>query len=179
MGSWKYITLIVLLLVGCTLFFRQWSLHQFDVAFKTFDVSYNELASSIAATNTIIVSNATSTQSAETPDMTLTFPQKGNVLYVGCNYTVTWNATSSITALEIALVDAGTRKPSGPKTSGLSSTSSPAQIESLHWKVGNVWPGNYFIAISSINGNTVDKKSDVFTIETPDNQQVCSQIVEE
>jgi hypothetical protein len=65
--------------------------------------------------------------------------------------------------LKTALLDAGTREAIEPIASGLARENKiEPNSQNLDWKVGEVWPGKYYIKVSNING--VDLESKVFTI---------------
>ena len=74
-------------------------------------------------------------------------------------------SSTTIHSLETALVDAGTRETTGPIASGLARENKiEPNSQSLDWKVGVVWPGEYFILISKINGVEIETKSKFFMI---------------
>lgn len=76
-----------------------------------------------------------------------------------------------ISSLETALVDAGTRENVGPIASGLARAYEiKSGSQGLEWKVGVVWPGEYFILISEINGIEKEVESKYFMIhKMPEN----------
>lgn len=175
MANWKYISIVVLVLIGGTMYFWYWSLDQFDLAFKDFDVSYSQLSASLAANAKRIASStvatstvATTTDISEiattTPDISIVFPAKGNKVYIGCSYKISWQPLATLRSWDMALIDAGTRKAAGPIASGLPMASSTTGFESLAWKVGDVWPGGYYIVMSKINGVDTDTRSEFFSI---------------
>lgn len=179
MSSWKYITLVVCVLIGAALFFGNWVSKQFKYAFNNFDASYNQLSASLT-TNTKLVSEnkiTTPTDFSEiattTLDISIIFPKKEDDVYIGCDYEISWESNSTIKSIDIALVDAGTLKPAGPIASGLSATSSETELKGLDWKVGNVWPGQYYILISKINNQNIDKKSGIFIVN-PKTEGICN-----
>ena len=65
----------------------------------------------------------------------------------------------------------------GPIASGLSATSTDTAFEYLDWKVGKVWPGEYYILISKINEQKTSKESGEFTVrqipEGKDKEGIC------
>lgn len=114
---------------------------------------------------------ATTTTASTTPvtatstdlEFSFTFPQKGDEVYIGCTYPISWQSSTTVQSLETALIDAGTRKPVGPIASGLARGNIVEQgSQNLKWQVGIVWPGEYFIELSKINGVEVDFRSKVF-----------------
>lgn len=80
-------------------------------------------------------------------------------------------ASTTIRSFESALVDAGTGEAAGPIASGLAKENViKGDSQSLDWKVGVVWPGEYYIKVSNANGVDLEKKSGVFTIsKIPEN----------
>lgn len=90
------------------------------------------------------------------------FPKKSNDLYIGCTYQISWQASSTISSLGTVLVDSGSRDAVDPIKSGLARENKIGSSSSLEWKIGEVWPGDYFIRVSNIFGFEV--KSDIFTI---------------
>jgi len=182
MSGWKYISIVVLILLGGTIYFGYWALSQYNLALDAYDASYSQLSASFAAyteaaseqstaTTTGISEISTTTIPVEvseaattTPNISLTFPTTGDDVYIGCSYKIAWQPSATIQSLNMALIDAGTLKAAGPIASGLSATSSTTGFESLVWKVGNVWPGEYFIGISKINDVESETKSKYFMI---------------
>jgi hypothetical protein len=61
---------------------------------------------------------------------------------------------------------AGTQKPAGPIASGLAPTTTAEKLESIPWSIGQVWPGEYFILVSNINGINTKEKSAKFMISS-------------
>lgn len=86
------------------------------------------------------------------------FPQKGDEVYIGCTYPISWQSS--------VLVDAGAREVIDPIASGLAKESViEADSQNLNWKVGvTVWPGEYYIKVLKINDADVEIRSKVFTI---------------
>jgi len=68
-----------------------------------------------------------------------------------------------------ALIDAGSRETIEPVISGLAKENEiEPNSQSLAWKVGAIWPGEYYIKISKLDGFVL--RSGVFTIKkTPEN----------
>jgi len=119
----------------------------------------SELASTSLETSEEL---ATSTD----PKLSFTFPQKGDGIYIGCTYQISWQSSTTINSLETALIDAGAREAIGPKTSGLAKENTiEKESQNLNWKVGfSVWPGAYYIKVSKINGVEAEFRSKVFEI---------------
>ncbi|MBI2046426.1 MAG: hypothetical protein HYT28_03350 [Parcubacteria group bacterium] len=184
MQDWKRILLVVFVLIGGTTSFAFWSFQQFD---HVFDNTFENLSafyvaisprvhepSSIATTTTEIATSTPTTSSDQDneqdnidPKFQLVFlpKPKGEDVYIGCTYEISWLASTTIKSLETVLIDAGTRKPTGPITSGLDKENNiEADSQSLQWKVGVAWPGEYFISISNVNGTTTDERSRKFII---------------
>ncbi len=174
MKSWKRITLVVFVLLGSTTFFGYWSFGQFDTVFDTLNASY--LASTLSASSfhQTVTKRDVSTTSPEiaTPvasstdvELSFTFPQEDEGVYISCTYHISWQSPTTISSLETALIDAGTREPAGPIASGLAKENTiEPDAQNLTWKVGVVWPGEYYIKISKINGVEAEFKSKVFEI---------------
>jgi hypothetical protein len=189
MKDWKRIFLVVSLLIGATLTFGNWSLNRFNDVFDSImatpvvitipvssrlqEVETSTSTTMITASSTNATSTATSTASSTTQlvlnDLDTNFelifsPAKGAV-YVGCTYEISWTASTTINSLSTALIDAGTGKPTGPIASRLAKENIIAvPSQNLKWKVGVVWPGEYYISISSVNGVDFDTKSKKFLI---------------
>ena len=178
MKDWKRIVLVVFVLLGATLSFRYWSLNQFDDVFG--NLSASDIAISpivhklpttatstpVAATSTPTTSEASSTSSSDIdPKFQLIFSPKKNGVYIGCTYEISWLASTTIKSLETVLIDAGTRKPTGPVASGLAKENTiDADSQVLEWKVGVIWPGEYFISISNVNHMATDERSQKFIV---------------
>ena len=186
MKNWKRITLVMFVLIGGTMYFGYWSINQFDDAFDSLTAS---LVAIIPPVNPRLTVSETSTSASSTPPTNqfetstsasstpptnqndldskfqLIFSPKKNGVYVGCTYEISWLASTTIKSLETALIDAGTRKPIGPIASRLAKENNiEANSQSLKWKVGVVWPGEYFISISNVNGVATDERSRKFII---------------
>ena len=159
------IFLIAAVLIGGTALFGFWALHQFDLVFANISSSYaSPAATGAVATSSVAVQpNALVLGATSTPKFAFTFPLRGITVYSGCAYTLSWLASTTIKSLDISLVDAGTLKPIGPLHNA--STSTTASIaQGFQWKVRRVWPGNYYLLVSSINGIETKKRSGTFTI---------------
>ena len=89
------------------------------------------------------------------------FPKISNV-YIGCAYQLSFRSSTVARSLETVLVDAGSRDTVESVASGLAKEYKiESNSQSLDWKVGEVWPGEYYIKVSNINGII---RSKVFTI---------------
>lgn len=172
MASWKYILVVALVLIGTTAGFGYWALQEFQITFKVMDNSYAELSAVTAATlNKLVVQDQAGTSS---PIINFTFPSQGEVLLGSCDYRLTWTSSSTISSINLSLIDAGTSKALGPVTSGLGGTTTGKQLKEKSWTVGQVWPGNYYLQVLSLNDQEVSQKSDVFIIEeAPTSTTAC------
>ena len=176
MKDWKRIFLFVFVLLGAALSFRYWSLNQFDDVFDSLIASSAVVIppidprSTVSETSTLASSTPPTDQNDLDSTFQLIFSPKKDAVYVGCTYEISWLASTTIKSLETALIDVGTREPTGPVASGISKENIPDDdSQSLKWKVGVVWPGEYFISISNVNGVVTDERSRKFIInEIPD-----------
>lgn len=191
MSGWKYISIVVLILLGGTIYFGYWALSQYNLALDTYSASYSQLSASLAAYTKIALGRTTATTtdiseistttpqnisttspiiistSATSTDLKLSFvfPNKDNEVYTGCTYQIPLQSSTTIRSLGTALIDAGTRETIGPIASGLAKESIIEKgSQNLKWKVGVVWPGTYYIKVSNINGIDAEIKSKVFGI---------------
>jgi len=209
MKNWKRIILVVFVFVGSATFFGYWSVSQFNETLDSLDASYVASTNSVyeylrqASTSSEISEElATSTDNAglastspeisgefatsTDAELSFTFPQEGDGVYMECVYKVSWQSLPTINSLEIVLVDAGTRETAGPIASGLAKENTiDKDLQNLEWKVGNVWPGSYYIKVSKINGIDTEFRSDVFEInKIPENisasekENICKESVE-
>ena len=95
--------------------------------------------------------------------LSLIFSKKNNEVYIGCVYQLFFQSSTAVYPLETVLLDAGTREAVEPIASGLARENKiEPNSQNLDWKVGEVWPGEYYIKVSNVNG--VDLESKVFTI---------------
>lgn len=173
------IIFIVIIFLGGAWGFRYWALDNFDSSLSIIDESLiipniipQNNSSTIVDINTEDLSY--SDTSTDIPliiesDLSFEFPKKDDVVYEGCSYQINLNSSTKIINTNMSLVDLGTRQSSGPVASGL-----PKEIlfenNNFKWKVGNVWPGQYYILLSSVNNQELSKKSPVFNIKKiPDN----------
>jgi hypothetical protein len=179
MKTWRRITLVTLVLIGSAFSFASWSLKQFDDALAALQAP--QVAAVIVprqprlhlgaapATTTASTTVASPASSAivlgSLSKEKVMFPGKGSKAYVGCTYTLAVHASSTVTALELALVGAGTQTPVPATTSGLSRPQAlTAARQQVTWKVGSVWPGVYYLSLDTINGTPLSKRSYTFTI---------------
>lgn len=178
MRNWIRIFLVCFVLVGGTAFFVYQYLNQFNNALD--DISVSSFAT--AKIPPILFSDKTNKEQipTSTPETistsTLTlatstdlkpsfiFSKKNNEVYIGCAYQLfSFQSSTTIRSLETALIDAGNDKTVEPTASGLAGENKiEPNSKSLDWKVGAVWPGEYYIKVSNING--ADLESKVFAI---------------
>jgi len=162
------------------MFFGYWSINQFDSAFDNLSAPYFANIHSVypvrgndsngvyppkdglAPTSPEISGElATSTEL----ELSFTFPQKGDEVYIGCTYPISWQSSTAINSLQTALVDAGTGESVGPIASGLEKENTiERDLQNLEWKVRVIWPGTYYIKVSKINGVEVEFRSKIFEI---------------
>jgi hypothetical protein len=96
MANWKYISIIVLVLLGGISYFGYWAFNQNKLALDAYDVSYSQLSASFAAHTKVILDRTTATITdisdiaTTSPDIFLTFPTAGDKVYIGCNYKIAW-----------------------------------------------------------------------------------------
>ena len=197
MKNWKRIILVVFVSIGGTMAFSYWSLNQFEEAFDGLVASPASIVSFVNQPAIISETSNFGTSTSETgtfgtstpeldisgtstppidqddldPNFQLIFSPENNDVYVGCTYEISWSASTTIKFLETALVDAGTRKPIGPKASGLAKENNiEVNLQNLKWKVEMVWPGEYFISILKVNGVITDERSKKFMINNMPNE---------
>lgn len=182
MKNWIRIFLVCFVLVGGTALFAYQSLNQFnktldDISASAFVIeaippipfSNKTNKEQISTSTPEIISTSTPetiSTSATSTDLKLSFifPKKNNEVYIGCTYQLfSFQSSTTIHSLETALIDAGAIETVEPIASGLARENKiEPNSQSLDWKVGAVWPGEYYIKVSNING--VDLESKVFTI---------------
>lgn len=176
MKNWIRTFLVCFVLVGGTAFFAYHSLNQFnktldDISASSFAIAMmppipfsDKTNKEHTPTTTPEIISASAASSATSTDLepSFIFP-KNNEVYIGCTYQLSFHSPTTIHSLETALIDAGTIETIGPISSGLARENKiEPNSQSLDWKVGVVWPGEYYIKVSNMNG--VDLKSKVFTI---------------
>lgn len=175
MKNWIRVTLVSSVLIGGTALLSHQLLREFDEALNNLSASYSAIASmpSVSPSEkrdgeqgaTTTPENLSTSATSTDVHASFTFPKKGGDLYSDCTYPIGLQSSSTIDSLEIALVDAGTREVAGPIASGLAKESNiEPGSQTLAWKVGMVWPGEYFILISNINGVTTETQSEYFLI---------------
>lgn len=165
MPNWKRITLVVFVLIGGTMAFGYWSFYQFNSALS-------DLETTLTA-NMLLVSSSLG--------LSFNFPKKGDEVYIGCTYPISWQSSTTINSLVTVLVDAGARESIDPIASGLAKESViETDPQNLNWKVGFVWPGEYYIKVLKINDADVEIRSEVFTINnmpkginTDEREKIC------
>lgn len=190
MSNWKRISLIVFVLIGGAVAFGYWSINQFNLVFNDLNTSY--LASTHEAYSSLkreVHSASTSPQilesSASSTDIILSFPfpKKGFNIYSGCTYDIPLQSSTTIASIEASLVDRGTKDLIDDTKSGLSKEVMMEDAsQEFKWKVGSVWPGEYYIQTSKINGSEVETKSQIFLInrmpediDVPAQKEICKQ----
>jgi hypothetical protein len=192
MKNTKRIILLIIIFIGGTLAFAYWALYHFNLAFSDFDklsennlISINSSNNNRLATTSIFI--ATTTDSArqdanqETQEIgfNFVFPDHKTDVYTGCKYKISWTSSLNVNSINLSLVDAGTRETIGPIAGGIPKNISGEKIENFDWKVGAVWPGEYYILASSINGENLKEKSAILNIkEIPagtDIEKICSE----
>ncbi len=175
MKNWIRIILACFVLLGGTALFAYQSLNQFNNALDNLSASVLTIANTPPIpfsdkTNKEQISTTTpetTSTSATSTDLKLSFifPQKGSEVYIGCTYQLSFQSSTIIRSLETALIDAVTIETVEPIASGLARENKiEPNSQSLNWKVGVVWPGEYYIKVSNINGVDLENKSKVFTI---------------
>jgi hypothetical protein len=172
-----YIIIIVVVLIGSALLFRLWALDNFNLALSGLDKENT----SVYISKTVIPDiDIVSVEKEITPvlleevlpenetikdiNLIITSPVKDANLYIGCKYSISISSSSIINSIGMSLYDFGTRKVQGPIASGISKDITGKDIKSIEWKVGNIWPGKYFISTSTVNGLDLSKKSSGFNI---------------
>jgi hypothetical protein len=174
MKRWKYITLVIFVLIGGAMSFGYWAINQFDSVFDDLSASYfanTHLVYSSFKQNTNIGLDSASPEisgefaTSTALELSFIFPQKGDEAYIDCAYQISWQSSTTIHSLETTIVDVGTRKSVGPIASGLAKENIiEKDLQNLEWKVGAVWPGKYYIKVSKINGVEAEFRSNVFQI---------------
>lgn len=174
----KRIVFFVTLLIGGTLTFGFWSLYHFNKVFSNLDelsrdgVVYKTQKNIIAST-TLNTDLSTTTIVSEDVGFKFIFPENKTDVYKGCQYKISWKSLSKINYIELSLVDAGTKEVIGPIAGGVPKNLSGSDLLDFSWKVGNVWPGEYYILISNINNNPVREKTKIINIkEIPEGENL-------
>lgn len=190
MSNWKRISLIVFVLIGGAVSFGYWSINQFNLAFEDLSTSYLANANiaysslkkeaGLASTSPQILENSASSTDTQ---LSFSFPKKGFNIYTGCTYEIPLQSSTTISSIEVNLVDRGTKDLIDPAKSGLAkAVTLEAGSQNFKWKVGSVWPGEYYIETSKINDSEVQTKSDIFLInrmpediDVPAQKEICKQ----
>lgn len=191
MKNWIRIFLVCFVLVGGTAFFVYRFLNQFNNALDDLSASSFAIAnippvlfSDKTNNKEQIPTSTPETISTSTPETVPTstreiistsatstdlkpsfiFSKKDNKVYIGCAYQLfSFQSSTAVRSLETALIDAGNNRTVEPIASGLAKENKiEPNSQSLDWKVGVVWPGEYYIKASNVNG--ADLESKVFTI---------------
>jgi len=194
MSSTKKIIFFVVILIGGALVFAYWSMQSFNLAFSNFDKLQESNLSNVISVRTpdenVLDTSSASTTLATSPTELLPadldsfqfiFPAKPTEVYSGCEYNISWNQVGA-DSIDISLVDAGTREAMGPVSAGIPKSITGENIENFKWKVGNVWPGKYYILATKINDTEIQKKSASLNImslpkevTSTDIQKFCSE----
>jgi len=184
MKNWIRVTFIFSVLIGGTALFGYYSFSGINNAFDNISASYitisntplislsNKTKEKVATTspdtspdNISTSTTSTATSTATDLNLSIDLPKNNNEFYIGCTYQLSLQSSTTIDSLEAVLIDAGTQEVSGPIASGLAGEYEiKPDSQSLDWKVGVVWPGEYFILVSKINGIEKEIKSKYFMI---------------
>jgi hypothetical protein len=186
MKDWIRTFLVCVALIGGTAILAYLSLNQFNRTLDDLIASSLAIAAPIPiaeksktdpiptstaefiSTTTTSIVTATSTVSTTSTDLTLsfTFPKQGSDMYFGCTYQLSFQSSTTVRSLSTDLIDEGTGEAIEATSSGLTRERKvEPNPQSIAWKVGVPWPGEYSIRASGINGDTSDIfSSDVFTI---------------
>lgn len=187
MSNYRRISFIVFVLVGGAISFGYWSVSEFDTAFQNIDQS---LASTHEAYDFLKQRNEEKIIQTEPEEVAATstnielsfiFPEKGANLYIGCTYDLNFISSSTISYIDATLFDAGNKKEIIDSSSGLNEENNiQKDFQNIKWKVGAVWPGEYYIQTSKINGSDIQTKSEIFLInrmpediDVPAQKEIC------
>jgi len=130
-----------------------------------------ENASSSAPTLTVVEPVEDVVEESNEPDIPdselhFGFLEDNYDVYTGCTYQISWSPSTTIKSFGAALVDGGTKEISGPVASGLAKENYvEPNSRGMAWKVGVVWPGDYFISIPKINGVETKIQSEYFSVK--------------
>ncbi len=135
----------------------------------------------VVALTTTTATTTPATATSTNLELSFNFPKKGDEVYIGCTYPISWQSPTTINSLGTVLIDAGARESADPIASGLAKeTTIEKDLQKLKWKVGVVWPGKYYIKVLKINGADVEIRSKVFTINnmpkginTDEREKIC------
>lgn len=171
------------LLLGGAYAFNKWVAHEVTTAFAPLDAAYQQAlvyntgGVDIQGTSTEVFSTTSITASLEVPvvesdigQFAFTFPTRAALLYQGCTYPVTWTASSTVRSASFVLVDAGTRRVVDAQVSNLKDFQRDA-VDALLWRVGvRIWPGEYFLELTSANGLEKQEKGYRFSVASMDTE---------
>jgi hypothetical protein len=134
------------------------------------------------------------TETAETVDSGsfFIFPKINEKIYSGCTYKISFqdliqsSKVENLDIVEIALIDAGSKKSIEPTESGLMLENKiEPKLKSLNWSVGLVWPGKYYIKLLNIKEEDVGLgkiRSNIFSItrmpknlNIDDKKEICQE----
>lgn len=163
------IIIISCVLVGGAYGARTILLKEFQYALQPVDEAFSR--ASVAQT-VIAFSQRESVSTTTSPytgphNFSFEFPGKNKTLYEGCTYPLAWIASTTITSMNLSLVDAGTGTSVDEGVSGIQYDVRGEDLRGVLWKVGaRVWPGQYFLKLESLNGTTTQEKSYRFMVGT-------------
>ena len=176
MKNFLRISLFVCILVGGAFASKIWATREFTAALRPFDDvlleqpamdNQNQLAAAILSQDTQYAS--TTPGVAVEDNFSFVFPPKGALLYQGCTYPISWTASTTIRSIGLSLVDAGTRNAVSGGQSGIPEEKKIDNdrdiLKNLPWKVSwRVWPGTYFLELTSLNASSTTEKSYRFEV---------------
>lgn len=175
MKNFLRISLFVCVLVGGAFASKIWATREFTAAFRPLDEVFEPTVpegatdQAAAAIFSQDVQNASTTVEMVGEDnFSFVFPAKGALLYQGCTYPVSWTASTTIRSIGLSLVDAGTRNLVSAAQSGIpeENKTNMDMFKKLSWKVGiRVWPGQYFLELTSLNASSTSEKSYRFEVD--------------
>lgn len=177
MKNFLRISLFVVVLVGGAFASKIWATREFTAALRPLDEMFEDTVQTTVSDQaaTVIFSqgaqNASSTIDRVVEDnFSFIFPTKGALLYQGCTYPVSWTASTTIRSIALSLVDAGTRDVVSGQLSGIPEEKKIDMdknvLKNLPWKVGiRVWPGQYFLELTSLNASSTTEKSYRFAVD--------------
>ncbi len=187
----RYIVFIIIILIGGAIIFRYWALNNINLALSDIDKNdvfevyipkkvvleaivepENKGFSSSPTTEKVLTSSEVRKEESvrvvnidsKKLDISFISPKKDENLYIGCKYQISFYSSSAVNSIGMSLNDFGTRKAQGPIASGIAKEITGIDIKSIEWKIGNVWPGKYFISTLVVNGQDLSKKSSGFNI---------------
>lgn len=152
-----WISGVSFLLIGSAYAFRIWALQEFAAALDqmTGNGTQKSLLASVGIAGQDMGSASTtlavSSDSSAPKQLTFMFPSDGDTLYEGCAYPVTWESSTTLTAIGLKIRDAHALQAVSPAVAGLP-TNATTTNSTLQWRVGTVRPGTYYLEITSANG---------------------------